>query len=461
MNKIISIFKNKEIMARIFFMIMVFLIIRICAATTVPGVEVSDQIAKNIQKSTAIGLMDLLGGGTLEQFSIVALGVSPYITAQIIIQLLSKDILPVLTNLSKEGEYGRRKRELATRYLTLLLGVVQTYTLIRTLENSKSISFERIGYSFWSYSYVIIIILAGSMLMMWLGDQITLKGLGNGISSIILGGCIIKLPIQIKMAFKAWITANRGHGAYEFFKGNLKFFSYILVFISIIIFVTFIELSKRKIPVQHVGRSNKILTNENDTSTLSYLPIKINPVGITPVIFASSFISTPSMFANLISAEAAQSWWLKIFSYDEFIIIKGFKVPIGLFLYLILIITFCFFYANIQIEPDKLAENFQKNGSYIHGVRPGINTANYISKVLNSITFLGSNALAFIAGFPIVLTLLKVFSNDYFQSLSLGGTSLIIIVGVAMEINDQINGLLAMNVFENSSSIAEIIERKY
>lgn len=442
MKKIVNIFKNKEVMNRIFFTIMILLVIRIGAAITIPGVTVSADIAKEMQQAGAIGLMDLLGGGALQNFSVFALGVSPYITAQIIVQLLSKDVLPALTELSKQGEYGRKKSEMATRYLTLLLGAVQAYGIIKTMENKNYITLN-IGTGFWSYAYIIVIILAGSMLMMWLGDQITSKGLGNGISVIIFAGCVRSLPIQISTAFNKWILQNQGHGSSELLRGSFQFLIYILVFILIIAFVIFIELSKRKIPVQHAGRGGA----NPSMAKASFLPIKINSAGVIPVIFASSIMLAPSVIASFISAEAGNAPWLKIFSYSEMTDMPGgWQMPWGLLIYLTLTILFCFFYASIQISPQQLAENFQKSGSYIPGIRPGVETEKYVAKVLNRVTCLGAISLAFIAGLPVILTLSGVFGTD--SSLALGGTSLIIVVGVAIELNSQIDGLLAGKSFE-------------
>jgi len=421
---------------------MIILVIRIGAAITIPGVKLGESIEQELQKAGAIGLMDLLGGGALQNFSVFALGVSPYITAQIIVQLLSKDVLPALTELSKQGEYGRKKSEMATRYLTLLLGAVQAYGVIKTMENNNYISLT-IGNTFWSYAYIITVILAGSMLMMWLGDQITSKGLGNGISVIIFVGCVRSLPLQIRSAFQKWVLANQGHGSAELIKGSFQFIIYILVFVLIIGFVVFIELSKRKIPVQHAGRSGA----NPSMAKATYLPIKINSAGVIPVIFASSIMLAPSVIASFISADAAKAEWLKIFSYSELTKMGNVYFPWGLIIYLTLTVLFCFFYASIQISPQQLAENFQKSGSYIPGIRPGNETERYVAKVLNRVTCLGAISLGFIAGLPVILSLSGVFGQGN-TTLSLGGTSLIIVVGVAIELNAQIDGLLAGKSFE-------------
>ena len=256
MKKFVSIFKNKEIVNRIFFTIMILFVLRIGAAITVPGVTVGEQLANAMNSGNAIAMMDLLGGGALSNFSIFALGVSPYITAQIIIQLLSKDVLPALTELSKQGQYGRKKIEMATRYLTLLLGAVQAYGIIKTMQNNSYITLN-LEDNFWTYAYIVTVLLAGAMLTMWLGDQITEKGLGNGISVIIFAGCVRSLPVQISTAWTKWITANIDHGSTALIRGSFQFALYILAFIAITGGVVFFELARRKSRYSTPGRADK------------------------------------------------------------------------------------------------------------------------------------------------------------------------------------------------------------
>ncbi|HAV19724.1 MAG TPA: preprotein translocase subunit SecY [Firmicutes bacterium] len=388
--------------------------------------------------------MNLLGGGALQSFSVFALGVSPYITSSIITQLLSMDVLPALSELSKQGQYGRKKKEMTTRYLTLLLGSVQAYGIVKTMETTSYITLN--DTSFWSYAYIVTILVAGAMLVMWLGDQISVKGLGNGISVIIFAGIIRSLPLQIQGAYNNWVALTVGLDTPVLLQGIFQFSVYILSFLLIIAFVTFVELSKRKIPVQHAGKSG----GGQKRSQASFLPIKINSAGVIPVIFASSIMMAPSVIISFISGANTSAEWLKLFSSGEMVTMPWFngqtwQFPWGLLIYLTLTVLFTFFYSNLQINPQRLAENFQKNGSYIPGVRPGNETERYVKKVVNRVTVLGAAALAFIAALPIVLVLLKVVPD---QSLALGGTGLIIVVGVAIEINSQIDGLLAGKSFD-------------
>ena len=446
MKKIASIFKNKEIMSRIMFTIMILLVIRIGAAITVPGVTVGEELGNAMNSASAVALMDMLGGGALESFSIFALGVSPYITAQIIIQLLSKDVLPALTELSKQGQYGRKKTEMATRYLTLMLGAVQAYGIIKTMENGEYVTVNNPG--FWTYAYIVTIMLAGAMTVMWLGDQITEKGLGNGISMVIFAGIVRGLPNKIKTAFTSWVGTGEMYKEPPLvIKGWILFLLYIIAFVLILAFVVFIELAKRKIPVQHTGKSGGQTAS---MSRASFLPIKVNSAGVIPVIFASSIMMTPTVIASFITSDTPQ--WLKIFSYTEMYDMGGWSMPWGLLIYITLIMLFAFFYATLQIDPEQLAENFRKNGSYIPGVRPGNETERYVKKVVNRVTCIGALALTFIAALPVVLSLSGLFGSN--SSLAIGGTGLIIAVGVSLEVNDQVNGLLAGKTFDEVQATA-------
>lgn len=438
MKKFVEIFKNKEVVGRIFFTVMILFVFRIGCAIPTPGIdasEFSDQLNSN--SNNILALMNLLGGGALQNFSIFALGVSPYITAQIIIQLLSMDVLPALTELNRQGQYGRRKIEMATRYLTLMLAAVQAYGIIQTALNTSWISFT-MEENFLTYAYIVTVMVAGAMLVMWLGDQITTKGIGNGISVIIFAGIVSSLPNQIVTAFQRWVLTSWNHGSIEATKGVFQFLLYVLSFILIIAFVVFIELSRRKIPVQHATRSG----GSEKLSKASFLPIKVNSAGVIPVIFASSILMAPSVIATFISSDAANAEWLKVFQYNQLVYMGGgVYMPWGLIIYIVLVFAFTFFYANLQINPAQLAENFQKNGSYIPGIRPGVETEKYVSRVLNRVTLIGALSLSFISALPVVLTLSGVFGND--STLALGGTGLIIVVGVALELNNQINGLIA------------------
>lgn len=435
MKKVSAILHNKEIMNRILFTLAIFLIFRIGSALTVPGVEISKDA---FDTNNVFGMLNLMGGGALQSFSLFALGVSPYITAQIIVQLLQMDVLPVLTELGKEGESGRKKIDMATRYLTLLLGAVQAYGVTVTMMNSDYITLT--DTTILGYLKIIVYLVAGSMLLMWLGDQITTKGIGNGISMIIFAGIVSALPNQIYGAFANYLSQNLLTGNPSLIlEGVIKLLLYLLSFFLIVVFVTYTEKSVRKLPVSHsaTGQSG----NENAQS--SFLPIKINSSGVIPVIFASSIMMAPSIIVSFVSGGNTVPNWaqtmINVFNYQSMVDMGTWSFPWGLTIYLFLIIVFTFFYSNLQINPERLAKDFHDNGTYITGLRPGNETEKYIRKVLNRVTLLGALALMLIAALPIVLSLTGLVP----QSLALGGTGLIIVVGVAIEVFNQINGLLA------------------
>lgn len=449
MKKIVAIFKNKDVRERILFTLMMFLVFRIGSNITVPGVELTSSLGD----TDVLSLMNLLGGGALQNFSVFALGVSPYITSSIIVELLSKDVLPALTELSKQGQSGRKKIEMATRYLTLVLGAVQAYGIIVTMQNSEVISFTE-ELTFWVYAKIILYLMAGSMLVMWMADQITEKGVGNGVSMIIFAGIVSALPSQIISATSYYFVNELVTEKSRIIAGALKLGLYLVTLVLIIVFVTFIEKSIRKIPVQHSGTGGALNAKVNNTS---FLPMKINSAGVIPVIFASSIMMAPAViisFAveNYTSNETITNV-LNIFNQAALTEMKWFDgstwyMPWGLIIYIFLIFVFSFFYSNLTINPEQLAEDFQKSGSYIPGVRPGNETHRYVKRVLNRVTLLGASALTIIAAFPVVLTLLEIVPS----SLALGGTGMIIVVGVSSETYKQIEGLIAADT--HASAVA-------
>lgn len=445
MKKLVAIFRNKDIRDRILFTLGIVLIFRIGASISVPGVTISNEA---MDTNNVLALMNLMGGGALQNFSLFALGVSPYITSSIIIQLLSMDVLPVFTELSKQGQTGRKKIEMATRYLTLVLGAVQAYGITVTMQNSESITLN--DTSIWGYIKICIFLIAGSMLVMWMADQITTKGIGNGVSMIIFIGIIASLPNQIYSALSYFFGSELQTGDEALIiRGAIKVLIYIIAYLVIVLFVAFVEKSIRKIPVQHSNKGGALNAKVNNTS---FLPIKINSAGVIPVIFASSLMMAPAVIVGFCVSEtnATIDNILKVFTNSALTEMPWFNdqvwyMPWGLIIYIVLTFAFSFFYSNLTINPERLAEDFQKSGSYIPGIRPGNETERYIQKVLNRVTFIGATALTLIAALPVVLTLCNVVP----QSLALGGTGMIIVVGVALETMSQIDGLLASNEHAN------------
>lgn len=406
----VDFFKNKEIRKKIFFTLAMMLVFRLGAAIPAPGVN--DTVI-NLSSNSILGMMSLLGGGSIEQMSIFSLGVSPYITASIIIQLLSMDIIPPLAELAKSGKKGKQQLDRITRYLGVVMALFQGFFIVKMFSDQYGIIDNP---SAVTYLYIAIIMTAGTMFLLWIGDQISQKGIGNGVSMIIFAGIVAGFPNSFMTVYSTVL----GEGASV--SGIVGFVAYILMFVAIIVLVTAMQLAERRIPVQY-STSHTYNKTKGD---LNHLPLKINSANVIPVIFASALIQGPQIIASWINQSAYQ-WLADFFDFGK---------PYVLIIYGILIILFTFFYTNMTVDPSKLADDLNKQGTYIPGVRPGGETKNYISKVLNRITVLGAILLTFIALLPYVLTL--VFGLPH--TAALGGTGIIIVVGVAMETIKQLKG---------------------
>lgn len=425
-RKLVSIFKNKELRERIIFTLGIILIFRFGCTLVVPGV---DSTSITFSGSDIFTLMNVLGGGNLQSFSLFALGISPYITASIIIQLLSMGILPKLEDLTKQGEKGRKKIDSATRYLTLVLAAVQGYGTILVMKNNYGLTPIGGGeFTTWNYIYITIILMAGSMFTMWLADRITARGIGNGVSMIIFAGIIASIPNQFVSAYYSFVNLT-GTSA-DMFGGFVKLLIYVLSYLLVIIFVVFIENSVRKIPLQHSQNTTQIKAGD-----VHHLPVKLNPSGVMPVIFASSFMMAVVTIASMFPSSKTAATIASIFNYST----KVGGVYWGLIIYIVLIIMFNFFWTNMQMDSKKLSENLAKNNSFIPGIRQGKETEKYLFRVINRVAFVGGLTLTAIAVLPVLLPIYF----DLNSSIAFGGTSIIILVGVASETYSQIKSKLA------------------
>lgn len=430
LTRFVDAFKSKDVRDRIFFTLSILLIYVLGLLIAVPGVDAN--VGQALADNDLLGVMNMLSGGALDSFSIFALGVSPYITASIIVQLLQMGVLPKLQELAEQGEAGRRKINEITRYLGLLLGAVQAYGMIVTLDNRGTFDFSAIFpdiSSKWpAYVYVIAIMLAGTMFVMWLSDQITQKGIGNGVSMIIFAGIVKEIPASYSQVWDI-LVGTKTAGA-EMFNGLLLFIAYVAYTAFIILFVIFFELARRKIPIQ---QSKATFSQQ---AKMNYLPMKVNPGGVIPVIFAQAVLSAPVTILGFIDANSEAYEKIKnLFSISH--LENGW--PVALIIYIVLIFLFSFMYAHIQIDCEKISENLTKQGSYIPGIHAGTETRKYLSKVLNRVTFTGALALSFIAAMPYVVPMIfPALANTSF-----GGTGLIIVVGVALEATSQMEGYAA------------------
>ncbi len=406
---------NKDLRKRILFTLGALLIFIVGTNLRVPVAQ-----TKNITDN--LGFLDLLnamGGGALKNFSIFALGVSPYITASIIIQLLEMDIIPYFSELSKEGPVGRRKLNQITRYVGIAFAFLQGYAFSYAfMGNASSMD----------YLYVAIILTAGTAFCLWLGDQITQKGIGNGVSLMIMAGIIATLPHTFITAFRELVLA--GSGSLPF--GILKFVGFVLAYFLIIIGVIYVQEAERRIPLQYANRTTGSYGSEQ-----SFLPIKLNTASVLPVIFASSLLAIPATIAAFVNNPGFKSFVDNYLSYTK---------PVGFVIYIVLIFLFGYFYTFLQLKPDDVAENLQKNGGYIPGIRPGADTAKHVKYVLSRITVSGTILLIILAIIPIVVQQLTGLSSGG----AIGGTGILIVVGVALETYKQLEGSLATRNYKKS-----------
>ena len=420
--------KHKKLILGILFTALCILIWRIGVHIQLPFVEY------NVSSSdeSIFGFLDIFSGGALQSFSIVALGISPYINASIIIQLLQMDIVPQFKEWAEEGEAGKEKLNRWTRYIALLLAFVEGLALIVGYQVSYGYNFfefvPNTEFTLFTYVYMALIVTAGTAFILWLADQITVRGIGNGASMMIVVGIIASFETMIgslKTYFLDPATSKFALDGVLTWKNIVFFILVLILFIAIIIGVVFMEGLQRKIPIQYANRpaQSKLLGAQD-----SNIPLKLNSASVIPVIFASTLLSFPTTIINFIeqSGKTISEWWTIVFSYQK---------PIGFAIYVILIFVFSFFYSFMQINPDKIADNLKKQNAYIPGVKPGEATAQYISKVLFKITLLGATYLTVLAALPMLVGLIF---TDLPASVQIGGTSLMIVVGVAIETYKQI-----------------------
>lgn len=420
--------KDKELRNRILFTLLVLFVYKLGLFITVPNVKVTDLVG-SLSDSSWLNLISLVGGGGLETFSILSLGVTPYITASIIIQLLSMDVIPHLTQLAKEGAKGRKKLDQYTRYMSVLFAFVQAFSIVYMINKNYAGVLQNAN-SFAQMAYIALVFTAGSMALVWLGDQISAHGVGNGMSLIIAAGIVGRLPQSMISSFNTLITSK---SAPE--NGAWIFVGYIAAYLLIIVLVTLLNTAERRLPVQYTTSSLQLAKQKMN----NYIPLKVNSASVIPVIFASSVMMTPLQIAGFFAKSDTLSKmkdWL------------GMGTWYSLIIYAVLIVLFTFFYVQMQINPEKLAENLGKAGAYIPSIRPGKETEKYVDTVLSRITVLGSFALMLIALLPHVLPLLW---KDMPSSISLGGTGMIIVVGVALETAKQLTGMLIQKSYKTDS----------
>ena len=414
-------FKVKQVRSKILFTIFIVFVFRIGTSITVPWVNANSLNA--LSGLSFLNMLSLVSGNAMKNFSVFALGVSPYITASIVVQLLQMDLLPKFVEWGKQGEVGRRKLNQATRYIALVLAFVQSVGITAGFNALSGAKLLTVPLTPQVFLIIGGILTAGSMIVTWLGEQITDKGYGNGVSMIIFAGIVASIPDMIKGIYVDYfvnVPSSR-------LTSSFIFVAILIVAVLLIVyFTTYVEQAKYKIPIQYTKVAQ-------GAPSSSYLPLKINPAGVIPVIFASSITAAPAAILQFVSASGLNWEWVK--TAQELV---STSTPSGVALYALLIILFTFFYTFVQINPEKAAENLQKSGAYIHGVRPGKGTEEYMSKLLRRLATVGSLFLG-------VISILPIVAKDLFglsEVVAFGGTSLLIIISTGIEGIKQLEGYL-------------------
>ena len=413
--------KVKNVRNKILFTIFIIFVFRVGTHVTVPGINAES--LKQLSDLPFLNMLNLVSGNAMNNFSIFSMGVSPYITASIIVQLLQMDIYPKFVEWGKQGEVGRRKLNQATRYIALVLAFVQSVGITAGFNALSGAKLLTVPLTPQVFLVIGGILTAGSMIVTWLGEQITDKGYGNGVSMIIFAGIVASIPDMIKGIYVDYfvnVPSDR-------LQSSLIFIAILIVAVLLIIyFTTYVQQAEYKIPIQYTKVAQ-------GAPSSSYLPLKINPAGVIPVIFASSITAAPAAILQFVSASGLDWEWVR--TAQELL---STTAPTGIALYALLIILFTFFYTFVQINPEKAAENLQKSGAYIHGVRPGKGTEEYMSKLLRRLATVGSLFLG-------VISILPIVAKDLFglsDVVAFGGTSLLIIISTGIEGIKQLEGYL-------------------
>lgn len=403
---------NKDLRKKVWFTFAMLFVFKLGTAIVVPGVNEDLNVG-------FLELLNIMGGGAMKNFSIFALGVMPYITASIIIQLLQMDIVPYFTDLAKQGQTGRNKLNQITRVLGIVLAFVQGYMFSFAFIQNGTVS---------DYLEASLVMTAGTSLLLWIGDEVTKKGLGNGTSMIIMAGILASTPYMFTQAWSGLVTSSNGAW------GVVYFILFILLYLFIVLGVLFVQLAERRIPIQYANKTDNIYGGKK-----TYIPFKLNSAGVVPVIFASALISAPALVAQFTKKTSMIKFvnkWLSLSS------------TTGFLLFIVLIVAFSFFYTFIVIKPKEMAEDLQKSGGYIPGVRPGEETIKYVSKTLIRLTVVGSLFLAIIAGLPYLFSMVSKLPT----TVSLGGTGLLIVIGVILDTYKQLESNLISRSYSRRRS---------
>ncbi len=438
-------FKVKEIRQKLLFTFLMLIVVRLGSQIPTPGTDASvvSSLMKKVSDTTSGTLISAFTGG-LEKMSIFALGISPYITSSIIMQLLTIAI-PKLEELQKDGETGRKKIAEITRYVTVALALLTSIVMAIGFGNSNAFGNKS---SMTSLQYVLAIALvvitwtAGSAFLMWLGERITEKGVGNGISIILVINIIARVPSDLYNLYesKVKITSTNGRSIGGALLAAVIIF---LVIVAIFALVVILQGGQRKIAVQY---SKKLQGRKMVGGQSSCIPLKVNTAGVIPIIFASSIMQLPIVISNFFGKQAGDgTLWgkvLRLLNSGSWFNLDNFKYTLGFLVYAALVIIFAYFYTSITFNPIEVADNMKKQGGFVPGIRPGKPTEEYLTRILNYIVLIGAVGLLIVATIPIV------FSGVFSASVSFGGTSLIIVVGVILETLNKIESMMVVRNYK-------------
>ncbi len=410
----------RDIRNKIIFTLLMLIVFRIGTFIPVPNVDAN--VLKATDEFNLVGFLNTFGGGALKNFSIFAMGIMPYITASIIVQLLQMDVVPKFAEWAKQGEVGRRKLAQFTRYFTIILAFIQSFAMsfgFNRMYGGSLIKEEGVL----TYVTIAIVLTAGTAFLVWLAEQITAHGVGNGISVVIFAGIVAALPTGVNQIF-----AQQIEGAGDKLFINIIILALlVLVLLAVVVGVIYVQQALRKIPIQYAKRVTG--RNQQTGAQQTHLPLKVNAAGVIPVIFSVAFIVTPRTLATFFGQNNVTTFIENTFDYTK---------PVGMIIYVALIVAFTYFYAFVQVNPENVADNLKKQGAYIPGIRPGENTQTYLTSVLYRLTFVGAIFLTVIAVMPILF----INFMNLPASVQIGGTSIIIVVGVALETMKQLESQL-------------------
>ena len=424
-----NIWTIEELRKRILVTLMLVLVYRLGCYVVLPGIspEDLDALSNFTNRSGLMQLLDMFSGGAFSQASIFALGIMPYITASIVIQLLGM-VLPSFQKMQREGESGRQKLSQYTRYLTVLILLLQGPAYLVNLQVQVSAATGGAHMGFWTIAFLTVILAAGSMFIMWLGERITDRGIGNGISFIILVGIIARLPGALFYEFTSRLPGSTGSQG-----GLIMFVVEIILLFAVTVGAVLLVQGTRKVPVQYAKR---IVGNRQVGGVRQYIPLKVNAAGVMPIIFAQAIMFIPITLAGFSSSEGASGFTA------AFSDINGFWYNL---VYFILIVAFTYFYTAITVRPTQMAEDMKRNNGFIPGVKPGKKTAEYLDSIMSRITLPGSIFLGIVAILPAFARLFGI-SQNFAQFF--GGTSLLIMVGVVLDTLQQIESHLMMHHYD-------------